>query len=135
MSSQPTENECRRRAPRIPFPAELKLTVGERTVDAIIRDLSPATEEEAGFIGIGLLHQEPLPLQTEIACECLTRSSVLSRRSTVLLTWSRHFGADGYLSGGMMVRQPERRPAASDTQTLLNGETLQLQVQSHSADK
>ena len=126
MNSQPEYGRCRRAAIRIPMPFELQLTVKQRTVDAIIRDVSPDNEKPRGFIGIGLLHADPLPLHTPLPCVCLSRTTVLSRHSEVTLVWTRHFGADGYLSGGKMVRitsenEPHHKPESNSSSNQTTG--------------
>jgi hypothetical protein len=117
MTTNPPYDNCRRRVPRIPLPCELELTIGDRRVHAMIRDVSIGGESTLGFIGIGLLHTEALPLQTEIHCHCKTKTSLIHQYSTVTLVWSRHFGADGYLSGGRMVHAAVENPDTDATST------------------
>jgi hypothetical protein len=103
MQTQSTDQQCRRHAMRIPLPFEIQLSTDGRTVNAIIRDVSIEYEEEDGFIGVALLHDETLPLNTPMHCRCLSETRLLSTESMVTLVWTRHFGADGSLSGGKMV--------------------------------
>lgn len=95
---------CRRRERRTTLSVEVELSTGNTTVAAVIRDVSVSDAEDSLFIGIGLFHNDALPLDENINCRTISQSDVLPIESTVSLMWTRHFGSDGFLSGGRMAR-------------------------------
>ena len=92
----------RRRARRTSHPVDVELRLNDLTVSAVIRDVSRADEHNPSFIGIGIFHSDPLPLDEILRCRTITESKLLPEESTVLLMWTRRFGSDGFLSGGRM---------------------------------
>jgi len=96
------ETLCRRRAGRITLPVEVELWNGNLTIMAVIRDVSFSEEENSSIIGIGLFHNDELPLDETINCRTVSHSELLPVESTISLLWTRHFGNDGFLSGGRM---------------------------------
>ena len=108
------DQTCRRQAQRIPIPVEVELTTEDGRTTAVVRDATLGDNQEAGFIGVGILHRNLLPLDEPLACETRTTSYLLPKHSNIILMWTRHFGSDGYLSGGrMMVDEPAQ--AAQNT--------------------
>ncbi len=101
------ELSCRRRAVRIPNPVEVRFQLEQRTVKAIIRDTSIDETARSGFVGIGVLHQDFLPLDQPIVCQTESQTEAVPELADVTLRWTRHFGRDGYLSGGLMVPRSE----------------------------
>ena len=110
------EVECRRRARRLPLPVEVTFETGDRIVAAMIRDVAI---DNPDFIGIGILHRDLLPLDERLSCCTSSDTETLPAQSNVVLTWTRHYGNHGYLSGGRMVplsastRNEQRRSAVS----------------------
>lgn len=102
MKNAPQDQRCRRRAHRHPLPVELQLQTANGDVTAIIRDVSFEHKEVSGFIAIGILHNDPLPLHETLKCRTDSRTDVLQAESHVTLMWTRDFGTDGYLSGGKL---------------------------------
>ena len=94
---------CRRSVRRTALPVEVELWKGNLIVEAIIRDVSVSNEEDSPFIGIGLFHNDALPLDETINCRTISPSVLLPAESTISLMWTRHFGRDGFLSGGRMA--------------------------------
>ena len=94
---------CRRSVQRTALPVEVELWKGNLIVVAIIRDVSVSNEEDSPFIGIGLFHNDALPLDETINCRTVLPSELLPVESTISLMWTRHFGRDGFLSGGRMA--------------------------------
>lgn len=96
---------CRRRAHRFPLPLEVDLTLPDRSIPAMIRDASlpNGDNDDADFIGIGILHDVPLPLDEGLPCRLRSESNLIPEDSKVTLLWTRHFGRDGFLSGGRML--------------------------------
>jgi hypothetical protein len=97
------ELSCRRRAPRIPNPVDVHFLVEGQSVAAIIRDTSVDETANSGFVGIGILHKDFLPLDQPIICRADSQTDAVPEHSSVTLRWTRHFGCDGYLSGGVMT--------------------------------
>ena len=95
---------CRRRTRRTILAVEVELSKDGVTVSAIIRDASLNSEADSPFIGIGLFHNHELPLDATLICRTVSPSELLPIDSTVSLMWTRHFGQDGFLSGGKMAR-------------------------------
>lgn len=95
---------CRRRARRTTLPVEVELSKDGLTVSAMIRDVSLSDEADSPFIGIGLFHNDELPLDETLNCRTVSLSELLPIESTVSLMWTRHFGQEGYLSGGKLAR-------------------------------
>ena len=95
---------CRRRARRTSMPVEVELTRDGLTVSAVIRDVSLSDDGDSAFIGIGLFHNDALPLNETMSCRTVSPSEVLPVESTVTLMWTRRFGGDGFLSGGRMAK-------------------------------
>lgn len=110
---------CRRRAERMPLPVEVMFTRNGLTVMAVIRDRSCDRELPGGSLGIGILHNESLPLDVGLTCQTVTPTKLLPSRSVVTLIWTRHFGMEGFLSGGRMtwneVRDSELQECDSRT--------------------
>ena len=102
MENAPQDQKCRRRSHRHPLPVELQLQTASGNVTAIIRDVSLEHKEVSGFIAIGILHNNPLPLHETLKCRTDSRTEVLQKESHVTLMWTSDFGADGYLSGGKL---------------------------------
>jgi hypothetical protein len=102
MENAPQEQKCRRRADRHPLPVELQLQTANGDVTAIIRDVSLEHKEVSGFIAIGILHNDPLPLHETLKCRTDSITDVLQKESHLTLMWTRDFGTDGYLSGGKL---------------------------------
>jgi hypothetical protein len=94
---------CRRSVQRTALPVEVELWKGNLIVVAIIRDVSISNDEDSPFIGIGLFHNDALPLDETINCRTVLPSEFLPVESTISLMWTRHFGSDGFLSGGRMA--------------------------------
>ncbi|APZ94604.1 hypothetical protein Fuma_04236 [Fuerstiella marisgermanici] len=92
---------------RIPNPVEVIFQFEEQTVKAIIRDTSIDETARSGFVGIGVLHQDFLPLDQPIVCRTKSHTEAVPELTDVTLRWTRHFGCDGYLSGGLMVPRSE----------------------------
>ncbi len=97
---------CRRRARRTTMPVEVELTRDGLTVSAVIRDVSLSDDGDTTFTGIGLFHNDALPLDETMSCHAVLPSEVLPVESTVILMWTRRFGQEGFLSGGRMARNP-----------------------------
>ena len=95
---------CRRRTRRTTLAVEVELSKDGFTVSAMIRDVSLNDEGDSPFIGIGLFHNDELPLDETLSCRTVSPSELLPIESTVSLMWTRHFGQDGFLSGGKMAR-------------------------------
>jgi len=95
---------CRRRTRRTTLAVEVELSKDGLTVSAMIRDASLNNEGDSPFIGIGLFHNDELPLDETLSCRTVSPSELLPIESTVSLMWTRHFGQDGFLSGGKMAR-------------------------------
>ena len=95
---------CRRRTRRTTLAVEVELSKDGLTVSAMIRDASFDNEGDSPFIGIGLFHNDELPLDETLSCRTVSPSELLPIESTVSLMWTRHFGQDGFLSGGKMAR-------------------------------
>jgi hypothetical protein len=68
MENPPQDQLCRRSGRREPLPIELKLVTSNGDVTAIIRDASLEAKEESGFVAIGILHNEPLPMHETLRC-------------------------------------------------------------------
>jgi hypothetical protein len=94
---------------------ELELTRDGLTVSAVIRDVSLGDDEDSAFIGIGLFHNDTLPLDETVSCRTVSPSEVLPVESTVTLMWTRRFGSDGFLSGGRMAKNPSSGVQDSET--------------------
>ncbi len=94
----------RRRARRISLPVEVELRFGNGTTAAVIRDVSFSEEQDSPFIGIGIFHNAPLPLEESLKCHTNTHTDLLPAESSVVLLWTRDFGGDGFLSGGRMQK-------------------------------
>jgi hypothetical protein len=97
---------CRRRARRTTLPVEVEFTRDSLTVSAVIRDVSLNDDGDSASIGIGLFHNDALPLDENMSCRTVSPSEQLPVESTVILMWTRHFGGDGFLSGGRMTKNP-----------------------------
>ena len=97
---------CRRGARRIAMPVEVKLETTGRIVSAVIRDVSFSEEPGLTYVGIGIHHNEAVPLDLPIGCRLVSQTSALPQKSHVTLMWTRRFGDDGFLSGGRMVGDP-----------------------------
>lgn len=102
MGNAPQHQKCRRRADRHPLPVELQFQTAHGDMTAIVRDVSFDHKEASGFISIGILHNDPLPLHETLKCRTDSRTDVLQKESHVTLMWTRDFGTDGYLSGGKL---------------------------------
>jgi hypothetical protein len=99
----PQDVTCRRRATRIPMPVEVQFIMDGREVAAIIRDVSFNESGSLKIIGIGVLHHDFLPLDVPMSCRTDSDPEALPVKSNVTLMWTRHFGSQGYLSGGRMI--------------------------------
>jgi hypothetical protein len=97
-----SQEATRRRARRKSHPVDVEFRLNDLTVTAVIRDVSDADEQDPSYIGIGVFHNDPLPLDEILSCLTVTKSKLLPEESTVLLIWTRRFGSDGFLSGGRM---------------------------------
>ena len=95
---------CRRRDCRIPLSVEVELSKDGLIVAAVIRDASFSDEQDSPLIGIGLFHNDALPLDETLHCRTVSQSELLPHESTISLMWTCHFGSDGFLSGGRMSR-------------------------------
>jgi len=93
---------CRRRDRRIPLSVEVELSKDGLTLAAVIRDVSFSDEQDSPLIGIGLFHNDALPLDETLHCRTISPSELLPIESTISLMWTCHFGSDGFLSGGRM---------------------------------
>jgi hypothetical protein len=85
------------------MPVEVQLTMNDRAIKAIIRDVSLEENPQDTRIGISLLHNNWLPLNQVFRCRTLSESSLLPSESKCTLTWTLDFGTDGYLSGGWLA--------------------------------
>jgi hypothetical protein len=92
----------RRRARRISLPVDIELTFNNLITLAVIRDVSFSDDPDSSDIGVGFFHNEPLPLEEMLKCRTSSHTGVLPADSIVVLTWTRDFGSDGFLSGGRM---------------------------------
>lgn len=104
--NSPESMLCRRRVRRTTLPVDVELTRNGLTVSAVIRDVALSEADEDVIIGIGLFHNDSLPLDETMSCRTVSTSELLPIESTVCLMWTRHFGRDGFLSGGRMARNP-----------------------------
>ena len=111
---------CRRRARRTTMPVEVELTRDGLTVSAVIRDVSLSDDGDSAFIGIGLFHNDALPLDESMSCRTVSPSELLPIESTVTLMWTRHFGQEGFLSGGRMARNPTAGDQADASRQTVN---------------
>lgn len=93
---------CRRRNGRIPLPVEVRITLHGQTIKATIRDAS-LDDDPVDGIGIGLLHDEVLPVGELLRCQVTCGSELLGREFEFVLFWTRCFGGDGCLSGGRIM--------------------------------
>jgi hypothetical protein len=112
MKSQSLESCCRRRALRISLPLEARIQIGDRTVRAVVRDISEVDEQDEAAIGIGLFHPEALPLNQTLQFRTVVESSLLCREAECLLYWTCDYGVHGFLSGGVLVRPAGRTEGA-----------------------
>ena len=111
------DQPSRRQARRIPIPVDVELTTAEGKTTAVVRDATLGNNQETGFIGVGILHRNLLPLDEPVACETLTTSYLLPKHSNIILMWTRHFGSDGYLSGGRMKVNEPAQAVQNTTET------------------
>lgn len=99
----PSRNDCcRRRAPRFPLPLEVELTRAGQPVTAILRDASVDEHLADGAVGVGLLHNEELPLHEPLPCQPVLPCDLFGDQARLTLAWTRSFGTDGFLSGGQL---------------------------------
>lgn len=91
---------CRRTAVREPLPIEASVFVGDQEVSAVIRDVSINPDPSPLPFGIGILHQQPLPLEQPVRCRLAASSETLPEDFMITLVWTRKFGERRYLSGG-----------------------------------
>ena len=95
---------CRRRATRIAMPVEIELDAAGQKVSAVVRDVSSVDTLGPHVLGIGMHHNEALPLDVSIVCRLVSETEAIPKESRVTLMWTRRFGVDGFLSGGRLVR-------------------------------
>ena len=95
---------CRRRATRISMPVEIELDAAGQKVSAVVRDVSSVDTLGPHVLGIGMHHNEALPLDVSIVCRLVSETEAIPKESRVTLMWTRRFGVDGFLSGGRLVR-------------------------------
>ncbi len=114
MGQSSQDERCRRRALRFPLPLEVELHHRGQIVRAIIRDASIDDNLQDGMFGVGLLHDDKLPLHEPLHCRTVTDCQLLSADARLTLTWSRSFGTDGFLSGGRILCDAETVDVSTD---------------------
>ncbi|MEZ6060408.1 MAG: PilZ domain-containing protein [Planctomycetaceae bacterium] len=92
----------RRSAERVPYPAELEIHVGHRTVEGIVRDISIDRSIRPHRMGIAVLHHSPLPVGSPVLCLTRRPCQHFPEQFEVTFKWCRRFGDDGYVSGGLV---------------------------------
>lgn len=97
---------------RISLPLEARIQIGDRTVRAVVRDISQVDDPGETAIGIGLFHPDSLPLNQPMSFRTVVESSLLCREAECLLYWTCDYGVHGFLSGGVLVRQSGRSEGA-----------------------
>ena len=105
MEKRHSGTNCRRRSVRIPMPLEVQLATETGIVKAIVRDVSLDDDSPANMLGVGLFHKDSLPLQQQIHCTQLSKTSFLFKEFDVVLIWTRQFGCDGFISGGQLIQR------------------------------
>lgn len=96
-------SSCRRQDERIPQPIEIHILEADRSIPAIVRDLSYSREDPSQPRGVGILHHEPLTPGRVVDCRTVQVSPYLPETFRVDVRWSRCFDQDAFISGGLIV--------------------------------
>ena len=102
VDSAQHDTACRRRADRKALPIEIEIETESGTMPAIVRDVSFATNDESTAVGIAVLHHSRLRSDERIECRVPAATQHLPQTFQLELKWSRRFGPEGYLSGGLI---------------------------------
>lgn len=96
------QTDCRRRSERKALPIEMEIETESGTTPAIVRDVSFDTSPEPIAVGIAFLHQGELKSGQRVDCRVLGSTEYLPREFQFEVKWSRRFGTEGFLSGGVI---------------------------------
>ncbi len=94
---------CRRHAERIPYPVDAEFHVGHRILTGVVRDISIDRSRRPERIGIAVLHYNELPTGHPVLCLLSQATERLPQQFDVVFRWTRRFGDNGYLSGGLLI--------------------------------